>query len=65
MSWSRLGLGHLGLVSRLGLGVKGLVGIPATQHFGVRLFGGANAENNLTSPSTGNPKRRPLKRKRQ
>ena len=29
MSWSRLGLGHLGLVSRLGLGVKGLVDIPA------------------------------------
>ena len=28
MSWSRLGLGHLGLVSRLGLGVKGLVDIP-------------------------------------
>ena len=31
MSWSRLGLGHLGLVSRLGLGVKGLVDIPAFQ----------------------------------
>ena len=30
MSWSRLGLGHLGLVSRLGLGVKGLVDIPAS-----------------------------------
>ena len=29
MSWSRLGLGHLGLVSRLGLGVKGLVDISA------------------------------------
>ena len=53
MSWSRLGLGHLGLVSRLGLGVKGLVDIPGSWLRGSRVhsvrgsFQGHECENRL------------------